>query len=94
MPGITACTAVQCSVMDDSAFLSEHAIFGPPPHRNPLTDQYEILHNLLITSTRQRDEQKSDNNRFSGSAPNIYVKYAVARDVYQFLLLCFRTPTA
>jgi hypothetical protein len=26
---ITACTAVQCSVMDDSAFLWEHAIFGP-----------------------------------------------------------------
>jgi hypothetical protein len=42
---ITACTVVQCSVMDDSAFLWEHAIFGPPPHRNPLTDRYEILHN-------------------------------------------------
>jgi hypothetical protein len=42
---ITACTVVQCSVMDDSAFLWEHAIFGPPPQRNPLTDRYEILHN-------------------------------------------------
>jgi hypothetical protein len=42
---LTACTVVQCSVMDDSAFLWEHAIFGPPPHRNPLTDRYEILHN-------------------------------------------------
>jgi hypothetical protein len=26
---ITACMVVQCSVMDDSAFLWEHAIFGP-----------------------------------------------------------------
>jgi hypothetical protein len=42
---ITACTVVQCSIMDDSAFLWEHAIFGPPPRRNPLTDRYEILHN-------------------------------------------------
>jgi hypothetical protein len=42
---ITACTVVQCSTMDDSAFLWEHAIFGPPPRRNPLTDRYEILHN-------------------------------------------------
>jgi hypothetical protein len=33
--------------MDDSAFLWEHVIFGPPPHCNPLTDQYEILHNRL-----------------------------------------------
>jgi hypothetical protein len=41
---ITACTVVQCSVMDDSALQWEHAIFGPPPHRNPLTDRYEILH--------------------------------------------------
>jgi hypothetical protein len=31
--------------MDDSAFLWEHAIFGPPAHHNPLTDRYEILHN-------------------------------------------------
>jgi hypothetical protein len=23
----------------------KHAIFGPPPHRNPLTDRYEILNN-------------------------------------------------
>jgi hypothetical protein len=23
----------------------EHAIFGPPPNRNPLTDRYEILNN-------------------------------------------------
>jgi hypothetical protein len=42
---ITACTLVQCSVMDDSAFLWEHATFAPSPHRNPLTDRYEILHN-------------------------------------------------
>jgi hypothetical protein len=42
---ITACTTVQCSVMDDSAFLWEQAIFSLPPHRNPLTDRYEILHN-------------------------------------------------
>jgi hypothetical protein len=42
---ITACTVVQCSVMDDSAFLWEHAIFGPPAHHNPLTDRFEIVHN-------------------------------------------------
>jgi hypothetical protein len=42
---ITACTVVQCSVMDDFAFLWEHAIFGPPAHHNPLTDRYEILLN-------------------------------------------------
>jgi hypothetical protein len=42
---ITACTVVQCSIMDDSAFLWEHAIFGLPPRRNPLTDRYEILQN-------------------------------------------------
>jgi hypothetical protein len=44
---ITACTVVlgECSIMDDSAFLWEHAIFGPPPRRNPLTDRYEILLN-------------------------------------------------
>jgi hypothetical protein len=42
---ITACTVVQCSIMEDSAFLWEHAIFGPPLRRNPLTDRYEILHN-------------------------------------------------
>jgi hypothetical protein len=45
MHHITACTVVQCSVMDDSSFLWEHAIFGPPAHHNPLTDRYEILHN-------------------------------------------------
>jgi hypothetical protein len=42
---IPACTVVQCSIMDDSAFLWKRAIFGPPPHRNPLTDRYKILHN-------------------------------------------------
>jgi hypothetical protein len=42
---ITACTVEQCSIVDDSAFLWEQAIFGPSPHRNPLTDRYEILHN-------------------------------------------------
>jgi hypothetical protein len=29
--------------MDDSAFLWEHAIFGPPLHRNPLIDRYETF---------------------------------------------------
>jgi hypothetical protein len=43
--GITAYTLVPCSVMDDSVFLWEHAIFVTPPHRNPLTDRYEILPN-------------------------------------------------
>jgi hypothetical protein len=32
---ITACTVVLCSVMDDSAFLWEHAIFGPRPTVTP-----------------------------------------------------------
>jgi hypothetical protein len=45
VPVITACTVVQCSIMDDSAFLWEHAILGPPLRRNPLTDRYEILRN-------------------------------------------------
>jgi hypothetical protein len=44
-PTLTACTVVQSSIMDDSAFPWEHAIFGPPPRSNPLTDRYEILHN-------------------------------------------------
>jgi hypothetical protein len=44
LPATTACMVVPCSIMDDSAFLWEHAIFGPPPRRNPLTDRYEILH--------------------------------------------------
>jgi hypothetical protein len=33
--GITACTIVQCSVMDDSAFLWEHAILDPRPAVTP-----------------------------------------------------------
>jgi hypothetical protein len=32
-------------VMDDFAFLWEHAIFRHPPNKNPLTDRSEILHN-------------------------------------------------
>jgi hypothetical protein len=38
-------SAMQC--YGGLRFLSEHAIFVPPPHRNPLTDRYESLHNLL-----------------------------------------------
>jgi hypothetical protein len=61
---ITACTVVQCSIMDDSAFLWEHAIFGPPPHRNPFADRYEFR---TIDNVGEVTRcAKSDSNRFSG----------------------------
>jgi hypothetical protein len=70
-------------------FRVEHAIFGPPPHRNPLTDRYEILH-TLITLARSRDVQKMITIGSVGSAPHISEIYSYRR---YLLFLFFRTPT-
>jgi hypothetical protein len=88
---ITACTVVQCSIMDDSAFLWEHATFGPPPRRNPLTDRYEILHQLIMSAS-SRDVPKMITIGSVGSDPHIRELYSYQKCLPIFLFV--DKPTA
>jgi hypothetical protein len=46
----SACTVLQCSVMDDSPFLWEHAIFVPPPHQHSWTEYTKSSDRKVIWS--------------------------------------------
>jgi hypothetical protein len=71
--------------MYDSAFLWEHAIFGPRPTvtPRPIHMKFRTI-NYVGEVTRCA---KNGSDRFSGGLLSIYVKYTVTGGVYPFFIL-------